>query len=434
MPDPIIPSYNPGQPPARRFAWINEIDADGNLIIIEELRFIDRAPDDGIISNPWPGTKGISEPIIDIRTPLSSIYKIIPEGQKILQVAGEGWSVWTAASNMYLLDSQSEAFPLPNQDYKGILYRRTLKYGQTLPELNEVLGEAVYEAIKDQAKTLQRFEEDFDSGAGSSLIALLNQFVNLMGANIGDSIVYEWYSDTEIKVLAGGQCRSADGQKTYHIEEEVVIEVGWDPNSETYVHTPDSLLEVWIYTGEAGTEINAMYPPCNFGSTAHEAQLREFLLTDSNGDLIPFSAPLLANVPAGFGCDFYGGLAPLGWHFLDGSQLDGDKFPILAEAFGGSPIQIESFDGMYITATAHGIADGALVKWSCAEGGILAFDPDEIYTLYKKDIEGGKSDDIFSLALGGYPVYPDSIWSGIQFVREYNVLLPTILNKIVKLR
>jgi hypothetical protein len=438
MPDPIIPSYNAGPAPARRFAYIDEEDSEaGTITIIEGLCLIDRAPDDGIIENPWPGTEGITDPIIDIRTPLPSIYKVIPAGQELLKVAGEGWLVWEAQQDMHLLDSQIEAFPLPNQDYKGILYRRYLKYGQTLPEMEDVLGDALYEAIQDQAETLQKFDEEFDAGAGSSLIALLNQFIDLMGANVGDSIVYEWYSTTHIKVLAGGQCRSMDGQKTYKIEEDMILEIGYDLNMEIYEHVADELLEVWIYTDATNglTAVHALYPPVYLGDTHHPAQLREFLLTDSSGDLIPFSAPLLADVPPGFGCDFYGSIAPLGWHFLDGSQLDGEKFPILAEALGGSPIQIESFDGMYITATANGIPDQSFVTWSCAAGGTPAFDLGEIYTFRKKDIESPpyKSDDIFSLAIGGYPLDPDPGWSGDQFVREYGVFLPSVADKIIKL-
>lgn len=436
MSDPIIPLYDPGPAPARRFTWVDEIDGDV-LTVIEELRFIGRAPDDGVISNPWPGKTGITDPIIDIRNPLAAIYKKIPAGQQIFQKSGDSWIIWeNGESPLNLLDAQVEAFPLPNQDYKGILYRRVLKYGSSLPEPEDIIGEAIYKAIQDQSLTIQKFDEDFDEGAGGDLLVLLNQFVDLMGANVGDSIVYEWYSDTQIKVLAGGQCRSADGQKTYKIAEDMIVEVGWDPNSETYIHTPDSLLEVWIYTGSSGMEINAMYPPVYLGSSAYGAQLREFLLLDSNGDLLPFSAPLLAHVPPGFGCDYYGSIAPLGWHHLDGSQLNGEFFPQLASMLSGDLIAVSYVSGYFWqSSTPHGIEDEAFVIWSCEEGGTPAYDPNEIYVL-RRASEGEppvESETKFFMQYGGLPATPAEGWSGNQFVREYGVFLTSVANKIIKL-
>lgn len=436
MSDPIIPLYDPGSAPARRFTWIDEIDGDV-ITVIEELRFIDRAPDDGVISNPWPGKTGITDPVIDIRNPLAAIYKKIPANQQILQKSGDSWIVWqNGESSLKLLDAQIEAFPLPNQDYKGILYRRVLKYGSLLPEPENIIGEAIYKAVQDQTLTLQKFDEDFDEGAGDGLIALLHQFIDLMGGNIGDSIVYEWYSSTQIKVLAGGQCRSTDGQKTYKIEEDMIIEIGYDLDMEIYEHLPDELLEIWIWTDpENGVTVHALYPPVYLGET-HPAQLREFLLTDENGDLIPFSAPLLAHVPAGFGCDFYGTLAPLGWHFLDGSQLNGEFFPQLASMLNGDLIAVSYVSGYFWeSSTPHGIENEAYVKWSCAEGGTPAYDPDEIYVL-RRAYQGEppvESETKFFMQYGGSPASPAVGWSGNQFVREYVVFLPSVTNKIIKL-
>jgi hypothetical protein len=360
---------------------------------------------------------------------------MIPAGQEILKVAGEGWLVWEAQQDMHLLDSQIEAFPLPNQDYKGILYRRYLKYGQTLPEMEDVLGEALYEAIKFQAETFEFFNEEFDSGAGSSLIALLNQFVDLMGANVGDSIVYEWYSSTHIKVLAGGQCRSGDGQKTYKIEEDIILEIGYDLNMEIYEHLADSLLEVWIYTDATnGLTVHALYPPVYLGDT-HPAQLREFLLTDSSGDLIPFSAPLLADVPPGFGCDFYGAIAPLGWAICDGSAVDDAKFPALSEILGGTNHQIDTStvpddpeEWQYITVPGAPFPSGGWVdvKW------VADTPPSNVNVSYIYKVWFSSGND-YDISYGGYPFYPYKDFSGDQYLRLAQVTLPDVADKIIKL-
>lgn len=437
MPDPIIPEYDAGPALARRFAYIDAEDVSaGTITIIEEARFIDRAPDDGMIDDPWPGVDGISDPIIDIRVPLPSAYNVIPAGQEILKKVDGGWLVWTAPADMKLLDSQIEAFPLPNQDYKGLLYRKILKYGQTLPEMEDVLGEALYEAVKLQAETFEFFNEEFDSGAGSSLIALLNQFVDLMGANAGDSIVYEWMSTTHIKVLAGGQCRSNDGQKTYKIEEDIILEIGYNLSMEIYEHLADSLLEVWIYTDSVeGMTIHALYPPVYLDPSTHPAQLREFLLTDGSGDLIPFSAPVLAHVPAGFGCDFYGAIAPLGWACCDGSVADHTKFPVISGMLGGINYQIDTStvppdpdDWTYITVPGAPFPSGDWVdvKW------VAETPPSNVNVSYTYKVWFSSGNN-YEISYGGYPFYPNKDFSGDQYLRLAEVYLPDVADKIIKL-
>lgn len=63
MAELVVPEYSAGPALGRRFAYIAEEDTTaGTITIIEELRFIDRAPDDGLIDDPWPGTEGIIDP------------------------------------------------------------------------------------------------------------------------------------------------------------------------------------------------------------------------------------------------------------------------------------------------------------------------------------------------------------------------------------